>query len=204
MTRWMMVAALVTALCGCTSVPAPENIAPAAPSGMALPLKARAMVVIAPDDLSRKLSYDANHKDVDTTDIPDGLALERAARALAANAFATVATNQPAIHPHLLLRVTGKAVWNYRDSSFKVSCEIFATDSIGAPIGHFHGGYHSPPMLDLAASLAPIYGQCLRNPLDELLRAPGLAELARAGFPEPNPAVTNAYLRSQGYVISGP
>jgi len=204
MMRWMSAAVLGLALAGCASLPQPENATPTAPAGATLPLKARALVVIAPDELGRKLSYDGNHKELDTTDIGDGLALERAARALASKAFATVATNQPSLRPQLVLRVTGKAVWNYRDSSFKVSCEIFATDGIGAPIGHFPGGYRSPPVIDMEASLTPIYGQCLRNPLDELLRAPGLAELLRAGFPDSDVAATNAYLRSQGFVIAGP
>ena len=203
MTRWMMAATLGLALAGCANLPQPESFTPTAPAGAALPLKARALVVIATDDLGRKLSYDGNHQNVDTTDIGDGLALERAARALASKAFATVATNKPAIRPQLLLRVTGKAVWNYRDSSFKVTCEIFATDGVGTPIGHFPGAYRSPPVIDMESSLTPIYGQCLRNPLNELLRAQGLADMIRTGFPEPDVAATNAYLRSQGFVISG-
>lgn len=204
MARWMLAAAFVLGLAGCgASLPKPDEIAPTAPAGLALPLKARVMLFVAQADLERKLAYDVNLVSVEVTDIKEGEALAQAAQALLAKAFATVATNQPSIRPQVVARVTGKAVWDRKESTFRINCEIFATDAGGGLIGRYFDIYRSPSVLSLESSLAPAFGQCLKRPLDEFLRSPGLAELARAGFPEPVPAVGNAYLRSQGFVIPG-
>ena len=204
MARRMVVMVVAALLAGCGGgPPKPETLTLAAPDGARLPLPARAMVFVAQSDLERTLTYDINQVSQQTTDIRDGEAMEQAARALVSKAFATTATNQPTLRPHVVLRVTGKAVWNYRASEFKVTCEISATDGIGALIGRFPGAYRSEPVLSLESSLAPVYAQCLREPLEHLLRTPEIAEMSRAGFPDPDLAATNAYLRSQGFVIPG-
>lgn len=201
MRRWI-VAVLGVMLSGCLpSLPPAEQVKVAAPSGMTLPLPGRVLVFIAQADLDRLFSYDLNRQSAQKTDVREGAALDAAARTVLGKAFAVAETNRADIRPHVVARVTGKAVWNRVDNTFRVVCELDATDADGMPIGHFPNVYKSPSLIGFEANLPLVYAQCLRPAVEQLLASPDVVALARAGFPEPDPVKSAIYLRSQGFVV---
>ena len=200
MRRWVNTAMLALALGGCAAnLPDPGQVKLAVPA--ALPLRARVLVDIAQSDLDRKLSYQLNQVSRQDTDIKEGLALEQAAVGLLGQVFAATAVNQPSPRPDVIARITGTAVYNRVAGTFRVICGIDANRVDGIPLGHFYNAYTSEPVLSLEGSLPRVYAQCLKGPVEDLLRAPAFTRLAAAGFPPPDPAAATGYLRSQGYVV---
>lgn len=199
MRRGAMAAALMLALGGCAlGLPDPGEIRLAAP--VALPAGARVMVDIAQGDLDRKFSYRINDSGQQDTDIQEGAALEQAAMGLLGRAFTAAAVNRTTPRPDVVARVTGTA--QYRsDGTFRVVCGLDAARGDGIPLGHYYNAYTSPPVLGLETGLRRVYAQCLKGPVEDMLRSPEFARLAAAGFPAPDPAATDAYLRSQGFVV---
>lgn len=204
MKPWMMVAALGIVLSGCAQPPRPEQVTLAAPPGLTLPTSGRAMVYIAQSDLDRKFSYDLNRVSKEETDIPEGQALASASRAVLGKAFAQVATNDPRIQPDVIARVGGTAVYDRIGGTFKVKCEVDSYRADGDPIGHFFNVYKSAPVLSFGESLPRLYAQCLKPAVEEMMRSPSMLAMVRAGFPRPDPAAADAYLRSQGFTVQGP
>jgi hypothetical protein len=200
MRRWVKAAALILALGGCTGgLPEPREIPLAAPT--ALPAKARVLIHIAQSDLERKFSYQLNSISRQETDIDEGAALQQAAVGLLGRAFAATAVNQVTPRPDVVVRVSGTEVYARVDGTFRVSCGIDAARADGIPLGHFYSAYKSPAAMSLEAALPRVYAQCLKGPVEDLLRSPEFAQLAAAGFPAPDPAVSDGYLRSQGFVV---
>jgi hypothetical protein len=200
--RRSMAGMMVLALAACgAGVPRPEEITVAAPAGMTLPVQGRAMVMMAESDLSRTFSYSLNRVSAEQTKIPEGQAMDLAARTVLGRAFATVATNSPALRPHVLARTTGKAVWNRADGSYRVSCEVSAFESDGMPIGRYSNAFNATPITGFETALPALYSQCFKGPVEELMRSSTISRLNAAGFPEPDAVKTAGYLRSQGYVV---
>jgi len=204
MRHWMIGAALAVMLAGCgATLPKSAEVPLATPPGLALPLKGRALLYVADVDLKRKFAYDLNRISREETDIPDGVLLQGAARDLLSKGFATVTSNEPLPLPHVVVRVGGVAAWNRVEGSYRVTCSVDAYESDGIPIGSFLNLFKSTPLHGFEEALPRLYAQCLRQPMEDMLRSPAIAALAKAGFPEPNPVKTDAYLRSQGFVIRG-
>ncbi|MDA8230675.1 MAG: hypothetical protein M0006_04995 [Magnetospirillum sp.] len=204
MARWIVAVAVGVALSACAQIPRPEDVALTSPPGMALPVKGRLMVYISDQDLARKFSYNINPISKEETGISDGQALDRAARGVLGKAFAVVATNDPGIRPDVVARITGKAVWDRDDGSFKVTCELDAHRADGDAIGYFFSVIKSAPVMSFAEALPRVYAQCLKPPTEELMRSPAMAAMVRAGFPPLDPAAVRSYLRSQGFAMTGP
>ncbi len=200
MRRWMGAAVLTLVVGGCAAgLPDPGEVRLSA--AMALPVRARVLVDVAQSDLDRKFTYDINAISPQDTGLKDGVAMQQAAVGLLGHAFAAVTANQPSPRPDVVARVTGTAVFNQVAGTFHVVCGIDAVRADGIPLGHFYATYKSQPVMSLEASLPRVYAQCLKGPVEDLLRSPEFTRLAAAGFPAPDPAVVDGYLRSQGYMV---
>jgi hypothetical protein len=200
----MTAMALALGLAGCgATLPTPAEVPLAAPPGLTLPVKGRAMLYVAESDLKRKFGYDLNRISREETDIKDGQLLQSAGRELLSKAFATVTSNQPLPRPHVMVRVTGAANWNRVDGSYKVTCGVNALESDGIPIGSWLNVFKATPIHTFESALPRLYAQCLRQPMEDMMRSPVIAEMARTGFPEPDPVKVDPYLRSQGFIIRG-
>lgn len=200
MRRWGIAAALTVALGGCgPSLPDPGAIHLSAP--LALPQRARVMIDIAPPDLDRKFSYKLNTVSRQTTDIGDGAAMAQAASGLLGHAFAATSVNQASPSPEVVARITGTAVFDRVGGTFRVECGLDAARADGIPFGHFYNVYKSPPVLSLEDNLPRVYAQCLKGPVEDMLRSPEFTTFAAAGFPALDPATVAGYLRSQGYAV---
>ena len=201
MKQWLMGAmVLAVSACGAT-LPQPEDVKVSAPSGMNLPVKGRAMVMLAEADLNRTFSYSLNRIGSEQTQIPEGKAMDRALHGVMGRAFSSVTTNDPALRPHVIARASGKAIWNRIDGTYRVHCEIMAYEGDGIPIGRFANAFSAKPLDTFESALAPLYTQCFKQPVEEMMASPALARMSAAGFPEPNQAASTAYLQAQGFAV---
>jgi hypothetical protein len=187
-------------LSGCGTLPAPDSVTLAPPPGLSLPLKARTMIYMSETDLGRNLVVHVNARQTEETKVREGEANARAAKVVLRKAFQTVETNDPAVRPQLVVKLSGKASWAPMDGKLKVTCMLDAYTADGIPIGSFPARFDSPNGVDYATSLEGGYGQCVRNAAGDLLRAPALARFAAAGFPDPDPSAVAAWFRSLGVI----
>lgn len=200
MRRWVVGVAAALGLGGCTtSLPEPAQIPLAAPT--ALPMKAQVLLHVSQGDLERAFSYKLNSVSRQETDIHDGQIMAQAAHDMLAHAFAGVAVNQPYPLPDLVVTVSGTALFDRTSGSFRVTCALDANRADGMPVAHGYNVYSSPTALGFETSMRRFYGQCLKGPIEELLRSPALARLAAAGLPAADQAAAEGYLRIQGFPI---
>ena len=193
------VVVMASLLAGCAlRLPPPESLDLAPVPGVALPFKARVMVFAGENDLDRNLVIQSSRYQTEETKVKDGRAVVSAATILLSKGFQQVAVNDPAIRPHLILKVTGKAQWARLDGKMKVGCTIDAWPADGISLGHFGNRYDSPGATDYTAELEAGYGQCFKLAVDGLLASPNLARVAGSGFRDPPPAAVDAYVRTLG------
>jgi hypothetical protein len=192
--------ALVTAsLSGCLlpQLPPPETVQLAPVPGVALPYKARAMIFAGENDLNRNLSIQLTRYQTEETKIKEGQSLAKAARAVLAKGFEQVEVNNAAIRPQLVIKLGGKAAWARLDATLKVSCTLDVWTSDGVPVGYF-GARYDAERSDYTTELEAAFGQCLKKPVDELMRSPNLARLAGTGFREPPAKAVEDWMRGLG------
>ncbi len=175
-----------------------ENTTLSAPSGVALPLQGRAMIYMSQRDLERPLIIEATRFRNEETSTKDGRTLERAARAILGQAFATAETNNTAIRPTVIVKVTGNPKFTRLTNTLKMGCglDVFLAD--GTSLGSFFARYDPKEGLDYKEALEPGYKLCLKSAADQMLASPGVARYAKAGFPEPNPAAYRSFVESLG------
>jgi hypothetical protein len=184
---------------GCSSgLPPAATVGPAPVSGVALPYNARMMIYMGENDLRRKLSIQINRFQSEETKVEDGRILLDTAQTMLSKGFKLVVANDPAIRPHLVVRLTGRPAWGKQDAIFKIGCGIDAWTTDGQFLGSFVARWDSPMKTDYLSDLGPGYAQCLKKPLDELLSSPNLARLAGQGFPDPNPRAAEEWIRGLG------
>ncbi|MCR6631189.1 MAG: hypothetical protein NVV74_14705 [Magnetospirillum sp.] len=174
------------------------NTTLAAPAGMALPLPARAMVYMSRSDLDRPLMIEATRYRNEETSVKDGQTLERAARAILSQSFATVETNTPAIRPQLVVKVLGTPKFSRLDNVMKIGCGLDVYLADGAMLGSFVARFDSKEGVDFRDALEPAYKLCLKSAADQMLASPAVGRYARSGFPEPNPAAYRSFIESLG------
>lgn len=175
-----------------------ENTTLSAPTGISLPLQARAMIYMSQRDLERPLVIEATRFRNEETSTKDGRILERAARAELAQAFSTVDTNNPAIRPQLVVKVLGAPKFSRLDNKLKVGCGIDLYQADGAMLGSFIARFDPKEGVDYKDALEPAYKLCLKSAADQMLASPAVAKYAKTGFPEPNPAGYRSFLESLG------
>lgn len=175
-----------------------ENTTLSAPSGMALPLNGRAMIYLSQRDLDRPLIIEATRFRNEETTTKDGRTLERAARAVLGQAFATAETNNPAIRPQLVVKVAGTPKFSRLDNVMKVGCTLDVYQADGAMLGSFIARFNSKDGVDYKDALEPAYKLCLKSAADQMLAAPAVARYAKTGFPAPNPAGYRSFIESLG------
>lgn len=194
-------AALAMALlaAGCSSgLPPAATVEPAPVPGVALPHNARVMIFMGENDLRRKLSIQINRFQSEETKVEDGMTLLETAQSMLSKGFRLVAANDPAIRPHIVVRLTGRPAWGKQDAILKIGCGIDAWTADGQFLGSFVARWDSPMKTDYLVDLGPGYAQCLKKPLDELLSSPNLARLAGQGFRDPNPKAAEEWMRGLG------
>lgn len=185
-------------LAGCAPDFTKDAGRPSAPSGMSLPLPARAMIFMSSRDLDRPLIIQATRFRNEETSTKDGQVLERAARAVLSQAFATVDTNNPAIRPQLVVKVQGSAKFSRLDNSMKVGCTLDAYQADGAMLGSFIARFDPKEQVDYKETLEPAYRLCIKSATDQMLASPAVQRAAKAGFTEPNPAAYKSFIESLG------
>ncbi|HLO77687.1 MAG TPA: hypothetical protein VK196_14615 [Magnetospirillum sp.] len=176
-----------------------ENAALSAPPGLALPMKARAMLYMSQRDLERPLIIQATRFRNEETSVKDGRALERAARAVLAQAFATVETNNAAMRPQLVVKVMGSPKYSRLDAVMKIGCGIDVYQSDGALLGSYVARFDSKDGVDFKDALEPAYKLCLKSAADQMLAEPAMARYAKTGFPEPSAAAYKSYMETLGF-----
>ncbi|MBI3444783.1 MAG: hypothetical protein HY055_05375 [Magnetospirillum sp.] len=198
-TGWIGVMAMASLLAGCSSgLPPAASVEPSPVPGVALPYKARVMIYMGETDLNRNLVIQISRYQTEETKVKDGQALANAARALLSKGFQQAEINDPALRPQIVVRLIGKTSWARLDTRFKIGCGIDAWTSDGVPLGNFTTRWESPVENDYASDLEAAYGQCLKKPLDDLLRSPGLAQQAGTGFKSGSAAAIDTWMRSLG------
>jgi hypothetical protein len=175
-----------------------ENTTVKAPSGVALPLPARAMLYMSSRDLERPLIIQATRFRNEETSTKDGRLLEAAARSVLAQVFATVDTNTPAIRPQVVIKVMGTPKFSRLDNMLKVGCGLDVYQSDGAMLGSFIARYEPTDGVDYKEALPIAYKLCLKSAADQMLASPAVARAAKSGFPEPNPAAYKSFIESLG------
>jgi hypothetical protein len=202
-TGYVAAAVLLLPLLGCaTKLPPKESVTPAAPAGMSLPLPARVMLHVPPSDLTKVFKVEWNlFGSTHDTAIVEGKAMEAGAKSLLRRVFLTAETNTPAIQPHLVAKVTGTTRYTRIDGKFRLGCALDLFQSDGVPLGHFSGRFDSDGM-DYEKDLDTAYMLCLRMAANEMLAAPSVQRLAKAGFPTPHPQATVEFLRGLGYTVA--
>lgn len=175
-----------------------ENTTLTAPSGLNLPMPARAMIYMPQRDLERPLIIEATRFRNEETTIKDGRTLERAARAVLSQAFTSVDVNTPAMRPQLVIKVLGTPKFSRLDNVMKLGCGIDVFQSDGALLGSFVARFNSKDGVDYKDALEPAYKLCLKSAADQMLASPAITRAAKAGFPEPNPAAYRSYMESLG------
>lgn len=175
-----------------------SNTTLSAPSGLALPLKARTMLYMSQRDLERPLVIEATRFRNEETTVKDGRTLERAAHAVLGQAFSTVETNNTAIRPQLVVKVLGTPKFSRLDNMMKIGCglDVFLAD--GALLGSFVARFDSKDGVDYKDALEPAYKLCLKSAADQMLASPAIARHAKSGFPDPNPAGYRSFIESLG------
>lgn len=198
--NWIGVALVATLLTvGCSSgLPPAATVDPAPVPGIGLPYNARVMIFMGENDLKRKLSIQISRFQSEETKVEDGRTLLETAQTMLSKGFKLVAANDPAIRPHIVVRLTGRPAWTKQDAVFKIGCGIDAWTADGQFLGSFVARWDSPMKTDYLVDLGPSYAQCLKKPLDELLSAPTLARLAGQGFRDPNPKAAEEWIRGLG------
>lgn len=174
-----------------------QNTVLSAPAGTALPLPARAMLYMAPRDLDRPLIIEATLHRNEETKTKDGRTLERAAKAVLGQAFAQVETNQPAIRPQLVVKVTGTPKYSRRDNMMKIGCGLDVYQADGSMLGSFVARFDSKTPVDYGDALEPAYKLCLKNAADQMLASPAVLRAAKAGT-EPHAAAYKGFMESLG------
>lgn len=175
-----------------------ENTTLSAPSGVALPLKGRALMYMSSRDLDRPLIIEATRYRNEETTTKDGRTLERAALAVLGQAFTAVETNNPAMRPQVVVKVGGTPKFSRLDNVMKVGCTLDVYLADGAMLGSFIGRFNSKDGVDYKDALEPAYKLCLKSAADQMLAAPSVARYAKAGFPDPNPAGYRSFIESLG------
>lgn len=175
-----------------------ENTTLSAPSGLTLPMSARAMIYMSQRDLDRPLIIEATRFRNEETTVKDGRTLERAARATLSQAFATVDTNTTAIRPQLVVKVLGTPKFSRLNNTMKMGCglDVFLAD--GAMLGSFVARYDNKDGVDYKDALEPAYRLCLKSAADQMLASPAVTRYAKTGFAEPNPAAYKGFMESLG------
>ena len=175
-----------------------ENTTLSAPSGLSLPMPARALLYMSQRDLDRPLIIEATRFRNEETSTKDGRVLERAAHGVLSQAFARVETNNTAMRPQLVVKVMGTPKFSRLDNVLKIGCGIDLFQADGALLGSFVARFDSKDGVDYKDALEPAYKLCLKSAADQMLAAPAVARYAKAGFPEPNPAGYRSYMESLG------
>lgn len=175
-----------------------ENTTLSAPSGLTLPLPARAMIYMSQRDLDRPLIIEATRFRNEETTTKDGRTLERAARAVLSQAFSTVDVNNPAMRPQLVIKVLGTPKYSRLDHVMKLGCGIDVFQSDGGLLGSFVARYDSKNGVDYKDALEPAYKLCLKSAADQMLASPAIIRYGKTGFPESNPAGYRSYMESLG------
>jgi hypothetical protein len=198
MVKRMAVLGMVVALSGCLSnLPSSDKIQLAPVPGVQLPFKGRVMVFAGDSDLARNLTIQSSAFRTEETDVKEGLALAKAARALLAKGFSQAEINDTTIRPNIVVKLVGKASWNRQDASLKLGCSIDAWTADGIPLGTY-GSRLNVERSDYRSDVEPGFAQCLKGPVEQLLASPGVARLAASGFKDaPQPAI-DAWMRSLG------
>lgn len=192
-------AAAMLTMAGCVGADlGSRNTTLSAPSGHALPIKARTMLYMSQRDLERPLIIEATRFRNEETSTKDGQILERAARDIVSQAFSPVATNDVAIRPQLVVKVQGTPRFSRLDSVLKVGCSLDLYLADGAALGSFVARFDSKDTVDYKDALEPAYRLCLKSAADQMLASPAVARIAKSGFPEPNPAGYKSFLESLG------
>ncbi len=192
-----MVALGLALLAGCAMLPPPDRVDLAPVPGVALPYKARVMIYAGRSELDRKLLIQMSRFQTEESEVKDGEALARSARVVLAKGFQQVEINDPTIRPQLVVKLIGKGTWNRQDAKIKVGCALDVWTADGIPLGSFPNRYDSPES-DYRYDLDAAYALCLKKPVEDLLRSPGLATLAGAGFKDPPVAAADAWIRTLG------
>lgn len=192
-------ALVMAGLSGCLlpQLPPPETVQLEPVPGVALPFKARTMIFVGENDLNRNLTIQITRFQTEETKVKEGAALARAARTVLAKGFEQVEVNNAAIRPQLVIKLGGKASWTRQDATMKVSCTLDVWTSDGVPVGYF-GSRFDGERTDYAAEIEAAFGQCLKKPVNELLRSPNLARLAGTGFREPPAKAVEDWMRGLG------
>lgn len=176
-----------------------QNTTLSAPSGMALPLKARTMIYMSQRDLERPLVIEATRFRNEETSTKDGQVLARAATAIVGQAFSTIAINDVSLRPQLVVKVQGTPKFSRLDNVMKVGCGLDLYQADGALLGSFVARFDSKDGVDYKDALEPAYRLCLKSAADQMLASPAVARhAAKGGFPEPNPAGYKSFLESLG------
>lgn len=194
----MVVGAAALLLAGCVGGSEGSNVTVSAPAGLALPLKARTMLYMSQRDLERPLIIEATRFRNEETSVKDGRTLERAAHAVLGQAFGTMATNNTAIKPQVVIKVMGTPKFSRLNNIMKIGCGIDVLQADGALLGSFVARYDSKDTVDFKDALEPGYKLCLKSAADQMLASPAIARYAQKGFPEPNPAGYRSYIESLG------
>ncbi|OAN53843.1 hypothetical protein A6A04_13175 [Paramagnetospirillum marisnigri] len=193
-----MAAAVTMGLGGCLGgLPPTDSIQLAPVPGVALPHKARVMVFASESDLSRNLTIALTRFQNEETKVREGLALAKATRAMLAKGFETVEINDPAIRPHIVVKLVGKASWSRLDARLKLGCGIDAWTADGIPLGNFTNRVDVGET-DYRTELEPGFAQCLKKPMEDLLTSSTLARVAGAGFRDPPGAAVVGWMRTLG------
>lgn len=176
-----------------------QNTTLSAPSGMALPLKARTMIYMSQRDLERPLVIEATRFRNEETTTKDGQVLARAATAIVGQAFSTIAINDVSLRPQLVVKVQGTPKFSRLDNVMKVGCGLDLYQADGALLGSFVARFDSKDGVDYKDALEPAYRLCLKSAADQMLASPAVARhAAKGGFPDPNPAGYKSFLESLG------
>lgn len=192
------VAALLLAGCMGKTVPPASQLSVSAPAGLALPAKARVMMVMAASDLDRPLVIQATLFRSEQTSVNDGRTVERAAHSILAQAFPNLATNQPSMRPQLVVKVTASPRFSKLDRMLKIGCGLDLYQADGTALGNFVARFDHPDPVEYKDALADAYGHCFKRAADQMLASPALARVAKAGYPDPHPAAFAAFMESLG------
>ena len=202
--KWIGAALGALSAAGCSSgLPPAAAVDPAPVPGVALPYDARVMIFMGENDLKRKLSIQINRFQSEETKVEDGRTLAESAQAMLSKGFKLVTLNDPAIRPHIVVRLTGRPAWSKQEAILRIGCGIDAWTADGIFLGSFVTRWDSPMKTDYLSDLGPGYAQCLRKPLDELLASPTIARLAGQGFRDPHPKAAEEWMRGLGPIPTG-